>query len=54
MHNRSLSRRGFVVLSTGLGVTAAAATVQAQQASALPTRPLSEDAWTFGLQADTQ
>lgn len=54
MYNHALSRRGFVALSAGLGVTAAAATVNGQQASALPTRPLSEDAWTFGLQADTQ
>lgn len=54
MHNHALSRRGFVALSAGLGVTAAAATINGQQASALPTRPLSEDAWTFGLQADTQ
>lgn len=53
MNTLSLDRRGLLKLSAGLGA-AAAVGLNPQIASALPTRPLGEDAWTFGIMADTQ
>ncbi|MGA4506415.1 metallophosphoesterase family protein [Propionibacteriaceae bacterium G1746] len=49
-----VNRRSFIGLTVGAGVVGAASAAGAAPAFAQPVRPLSDEAWTFGLMADTQ
>lgn len=54
MNNWSIDRRGFLKIGAGAGIALAVGPLTAGQAAALPTRPLSSDAWSFGIMSDTQ